>query len=166
MRFLLSLAAIASVVTAENGLAAWLRYAPYPGAAQQISGLPQSIVALNATRESPVFTAGTELREALHQIFNVTLKVDHPPSKSYANSSAIVVGTVAQYEQAYGSITPNPALITDGYWLDTTSSVVKIVGQNERGALYGAFAYLSMVAQGNFCAQGSPDSAGGKLTTV
>jgi alpha-glucuronidase len=151
MHFLLPLAALASVVSAETGLAAWLRYAPYPGAAQHISGLPKSIVSLNATRESPVFTAGTEIREALHQIFNVTVKVDHPPSKSYANSSAVVVGTVAQYEQAFGSITPDQALIADGYWLDTTGSVIKIVGENERGALYGAFAYLSMVAQGNFC---------------
>jgi len=150
MRFFLPLATLLSVAAAETGLAAWLRYAPFPGAASHVGSLPSTVVALNATNSSPVHTAGKEIREALKGVFNMTVKVQHPPEKTYANSSAVVVGTLAEYEAAYGKLASPPELIADGFWLDTTGSVVKIIGQDERGALYGAFEYIQMLAQGNF----------------
>ncbi|KAJ0420518.1 hypothetical protein BJY00DRAFT_312940 [Aspergillus carlsbadensis] len=38
----------------------------------------------------------------------------------------------------------------DGFILSIANSTVQILGESERGALYGAFEYLSMLAQGNF----------------
>ena len=59
------------------------------------------------------------------------------------------MGTVHEYTDLYGSpgaeVTPGK----DGFWLDTTGDDVRILGQDARGALYGAFHYLSMLAQGN-----------------
>ena len=65
-------------------------------------------------------------------------------------SSAIVVGTVAQFKEAFGNSPVKGNLIEDGFWLNVRGNTVQILGQNERGALYGTFEYLSMLAQGNF----------------
>ncbi|KAG0155837.1 hypothetical protein PDIDSM_3010 [Penicillium digitatum] len=43
-----------------------------------------------------------------------------------------------------------PELKEDGFWLNTKGENIYILGQNERGALYGTFEYLSMLSQGNF----------------
>lgn len=150
MRFLLPITALLSVAAAETGLKAWLRYAPFPGCSNHVSSLPTTVVALNATVSSPVHTAGKEIREALAGIFNATIKVQHPPIKDYPSSKAVVVGTVSEYENAYGALASLPELIKDGYWLDTTGANVVVLGENERGALYGAFAYVEMIATGNF----------------
>ncbi len=47
------------LVAADNGLQAWLRYAPVP-----IGGnsLPADLIVLNATKSSPVYSAGLELQ--------------------------------------------------------------------------------------------------------
>jgi alpha-glucuronidase len=62
-----------------------------------------------------------------------------------------VVGTVDQFTKQYGNA---PAvtqdLEQDGFWLSTKDGAVQIIGQNERGALYGAFEYLTLLATGNF----------------
>lgn len=150
MRLLLPIIALLSLAAAETGLKAWLRYAPFPGASSHVSSLPSTVVALNATESSPVHTAGKEIREALAGIFNATVKVQHPPIKNAPSSKAVVIGTVDEYEKAYGALATSPDVIKDGYWLDTTGANVQILGQNERGALYGAFAYIEMLATGNF----------------
>lgn len=62
----------------------------------------------------------------------------------------MVIGTTEQYRKACGSLHGIPELDDDGFWLSTQGDRVRIVGANERGALYGAFEYLSMLAQGDF----------------
>lgn len=105
-------------------------------------------MALNSTESSPVFTAGVELSQGIKGILG---KSDVHVSSQLSNESAsITVGTLDGYQQAGGSLATTPDLIADGFWLDTTGDKVLILGQNERGALYGAFEYLSLVAQGNF----------------
>ncbi|KAI9683283.1 MAG: hypothetical protein M1822_006148 [Bathelium mastoideum] len=132
---------------AENGLNAWLRYAPLPQASSYHSSLPTSIVALNATETSPVYTAGSELQKGIEGIFGKQLTVSHGTSNA---SSAVVVGTVDEYSKSTGSTPQIPQLEEDGFWLSNNAGSVLILGQNERGALYGAFEYLSLLAQGNF----------------
>ncbi|KAH0372088.1 alpha glucuronidase, partial [Aureobasidium melanogenum] len=63
---------------------------------------------------------------------------------------SIIVGTLDAYVATYGNLTQPVDLKEDGYWLSTDNNVVQIIGQNERGALYGTFEYLSMLAQANF----------------
>lgn len=146
IRTVLFLASL-GLAAAETGLDAWLRYAPVPGASSLQSSLPSSIVALNSSSTSPVYIAGLELQKGIQSIFGKNISISQSSS---AASSSIVVGTVDEYTGAYGNLPSSPDLIEDGYWLSVQGSTVQILGQNERGALYGAFKYLSMLAQGNF----------------
>lgn len=133
------------LVAAENGLDGWLRYASLPCNAHCQSKLPANIVALNETKTSPVYVAGTELRDGLKGIYGSDVQITHGSCKK----SSVVVGTVEQYQKACGPLHGIPELDEDGFWLSTQSGSAQIVGANERGALYGAFEYLSMLAQGN-----------------
>ena len=134
-------------VAAENGLNAWLRYAPVPHTASQAHNVPSKIVVLNSTRDSPVNTAGAELQKGIQGILSKRTSIS---TKGCKASSSIVVGTVAEYTKACGNLSQTPDLEGDGFWLSTKGKTIQILGQNERGALYGAFEYLSMLAQGNF----------------
>ncbi|KAJ5146252.1 uncharacterized protein N7515_000816 [Penicillium bovifimosum] len=145
MRALLFLASL-GFVAAENGLDGWLRYAPLPCSGHCHSSLPSSIAVLNATETSPVYVAGTELQNGLKGVYGKHVKVSHTKCKS----SSLVVGTLDQYREHCGPVHGVPELEEDGFWLNTKGKNVQIIGQNEKGALYGTFEYLSMLAQGNF----------------
>lgn len=148
MRSLLFLVT-AGLAAAETGIDAWLRYAPVASA--NVSSLPTNIVSLNASSNGPVYSASVELQKGLAGIFNHSLKVLYPASYQLSETgSSIVVGTVSEYANTFGASPQIPQLGEDGYFLNTTGSAVQILGRNERGALYGAFQYLSMLAQGNF----------------
>lgn len=119
---------------AEDGLAAWLRYAPISNAESLASGIPSTIVTLNTTKSSPVYTAGVELEQGINAIFSKSVQ---SANQLVTNGSSVTVGTLSDYQQAGGSLPTTPDLLADGFWLDTTdASNVLILGQNERGALY------------------------------
>ncbi|KAF1955962.1 alpha-glucuronidase [Byssothecium circinans] len=134
-----------SLVVAEDGQRAWLRYAPVPHA-NMYPNLPSSVIVLNNTETSPVYTARQELQQGFKGIFAKQLSMN---STSKATGT-IIVGTVAEYINVYGDFEEAEDLEEDGFYLSTEDDHVLIVGQNERGALYGAFEYLSRLAQGNF----------------
>ncbi|KAI1173801.1 glycoside hydrolase superfamily [Nemania sp. FL0916] len=133
------------LAAAEDGRDAWLRYARLPCSITGKVEVPTSIVSLNGTKTSPVYTAGQELHKGIKGILGKHLNIADASKKG----SSIVVGTVDAFTKTGGK-TNAPELEDDGFWLDTTGKTVQILGQNERGALYGAFEYLSMLAQGNF----------------
>lgn len=130
---------------AESGIDAWLRYAPIPDAESYHSAIPSNIIALNSSNVSPVYTAGQELQQGISGIFGMDCNVRHETE----DGPSITVGTVAAYAETGGNTHDLPDLVADGFWLSTTGGDVVILGQNERGALYGAFHYLEMLAQGN-----------------
>ncbi|KAJ7339707.1 putative alpha-glucuronidase A [Mycena albidolilacea] len=132
------------LVAAENGRQAWLRYAPLPQGHN--TPLPSSIIALNSSTNSPVNTAGQELQKGIQGIFGKHLSVRNTGKET----SSAVVGTVSQFQKAFGTSPVKDKLEEDGFWLNVKGTTVQILGQTERGALYGAFEYLSMLAQGNF----------------
>lgn len=134
------------LVAAEDGLNAWLRYAPVPNAEQYHNSIPSTIHALNSSEASPVYTAGEELRHGISSMFGSNCEVKH---KGVNGSADLIVGTVDAYSKLGGNIKDLPELIEDGFYLDTTGEQVLILGQNERGAIYGAFEYLSLLGQGN-----------------
>jgi len=136
------------LAAAEDGHRAWLRYAPVPNA-KSYRSLPSSIVALNSTKSSPVYTAGQELHQGIKGILGKQLSIT-ANSTGTTRTSAIIVGTVDAYTKAYGDFDEFEDLEEDGFYVSTEDRNVVIVGQNERGALYGAFEYLSRLAQGNF----------------
>lgn len=131
---------------ADNGLAGWLRYAPLPSSSPSQYTRPSSILVLNSTAGSPVFVAGQELQNGLQSILGEHVEIQH----ENCQPSAVIVGTVAEYSDVCGVTNEVPELVEDGFWLSTKGDSVKILGQNDRGALYGAFEYLSMLAQRNF----------------
>ncbi|EMC99278.1 glycoside hydrolase family 67 protein [Baudoinia panamericana UAMH 10762] len=141
------LSLLTGLAAAESGLNAWLRYAPYAGSVFDQSKVPLHIVALNTSTASPVYVAGQELQTGIDSIFGQQCNVHH---SHWGPSATIVVGTIDEYTSVYGELSSTPELIEDGFWLNTTGNSVQILGQNERGALYGAFEYLSMLAQANF----------------
>ena len=79
-------------------------------------------------------------------MFGSDCEVKH---RSVNGSADLIVGTVDAYSKLSNNTTHIPELIEDGFYLDTTGEQVLILGQNERGAIYGAFEYLSMLGQGN-----------------
>ncbi|KAH8175221.1 glycosyl hydrolase family 67 middle domain-containing protein [Sarocladium implicatum] len=143
MRSLLFFAAI-GLAAAEDGLQAWLRYAPIPHAKCYHKKLPSTVVTLNATKGLPVYTAGEELVDGIESIFGKELSV----SEKSDEDAAITIGTVAAYEESGGDVKDLPDLVDDGFYLDINGPDVLILGSNERGALYGAFKYLARLAQG------------------
>jgi alpha-glucuronidase len=131
-------------LSAENGLDAWLRYAALPSNSHKRYS---RIVALNNMQTSPVYVAGKELQDGIQRILGQKVDVMFAVSET---ESAIIVGTLDSFSSAGGNVEEIPKLKEDGFWLSTKGNTVHILGQNERGALYGAFEYLSMLAQGNF----------------
>lgn len=142
MRCFLFLLLVVRLVTAEDGAYAWLRYAPTPQTNNNHS-IPLSIVALNNSKSSPVYTAGQELQKGIKGIIGKQLSTNGTKK----TSSSIVVGTIDAYKKAYGDFDEADELEEDGFFLSTEGRDVLILGQNQRGALYGAFAYLSRLAQ-------------------
>ncbi|KAI1770186.1 glycoside hydrolase family 67 protein [Hypoxylon cercidicola] len=134
--------ATVGLVAAEDGLNGWLRYARLPCDVVKQAKVPAAIVALNGTESSPVYTAGQELQKGIGGILGQMLDVTHEAIEG----PSIVVGTL----DTFNSSSIVPELEEDGFWLSTKGDTVEIIGQNERGALYGAFEYLSMLAQANF----------------
>lgn len=137
------------LVAAEDGLDGWLRYARLPDSksAAAVGTLPSSVVGLNATENGPISSALSELQKGYQGIFGR----DVTPGKDACAASSIVVATLDQYVAECGDEGVEEAdLSEDGFWLSVKGDSVKILGQNERGALYGAFEYLSLLAQANF----------------
>ncbi|KAE8846735.1 hypothetical protein HRS9122_03642 [Pyrenophora teres f. teres] len=132
-------------VVAKDGSQGWLRYAPIPdGSCAQ--SVPSTLIVLNSTTVSPVYTAGKELQKGVLGITGTQLKLSTTPLDSDA---VIIVGTEDAYFNKYGRLDESEQMETDGFFLSTSPKKVIIVGQNERGALYGAFEYLSQLAQNN-----------------
>ncbi|KAL7928627.1 glycoside hydrolase family 67 protein [Trichoderma chlorosporum] len=147
---LLFLAAIAPV-SAESGIDAWLRYAPLPGSATKghLNSFPNHLVVLNASQNGPLASASSELQKGIKGILGLDLEVSSS-RKSCSAQKTIVVSTLETYQSSCGKLSQKINLKEDGYWLSTKGNSVQIIGQNERGALYGAFQYLSLLGQGDF----------------
>ncbi|PGH14250.1 hypothetical protein AJ80_05990 [Polytolypa hystricis UAMH7299] len=135
------------LVAAEDGLDGWLRYAALPQANRYHHLLPSDIIALNSTKSSPIYTAGIELQDGFNGIFGKKLRISHETRGK--PRSSVLVGTLDAYSNLGRDAGDVPELEADGFWLSIKGRNVQIVGQNERGALYGAFEYLSRLAQGD-----------------
>ncbi|KAK0392267.1 hypothetical protein NLU13_1763 [Sarocladium strictum] len=134
----------------ETGLDAWLRYAPLSETLRSQHKQLSHIVALSDGSADPVSVAGQELQEGIRKILGHSLTVSSRHDGA-SSDSAIVVGTVSAFQKSglSAAVQSLPALEEDGFWLDSgDGNGAHIVGQNERGALYGAFEYLSLLAQG------------------
>ncbi|CAK7218258.1 hypothetical protein SBRCBS47491_003448 [Sporothrix bragantina] len=168
MRFLLGICLIALTATraaAESGIDAWLRYAPLNAPDATVATLsaqaPNHIVVLNATAGSPIITASQELQKAFQGVFNKTIDILYAAdncSSVIGSVKVLIVGTATSFNRLCGnnsssSLVSSSDLVPDGYlWQlpsHDSSLPTLLLGQNERGTLYGTFSYLLELAQGN-----------------
>lgn len=151
--------ATACLCAAEDGLRGWLRYERLPPDLLEQAAVPSRIVALNETEGSPVYTAGLEVQEGLAGILGADVEITRAkhfdPGDAYQSGLGpeVIVGTQDAFPKSYVSDLglETSTLKEDGFFLyrdEGRSGAVVVVGQNERGALYGAFEYLSILAQG------------------
>jgi alpha-glucuronidase len=131
-------------VFAETGADAWLRYARLdPNLARTYRNLPGSTRVLG---NSMVVTAAQqELVKGLRGMLGRTLRAQ----SGEPSETAIVIGTVEQVRRLGYEL---PALEGDAFSLSSGTlqkkNVIVIAGNSDRGALYGTFAFLRKLAQG------------------
>ena len=138
---------LASLVAlhAESGADAWLRYAPLDEAsARQYNTLPAAVATFTAT--PPAQSAQHELLRGVRGMLGRTLRVESGLPKE----PAILLGTLADFHQSAPQLALTADLPLDGYWLTTASSggvtYTVITAANDRGVLYGTFAFLRKIA--------------------
>ena len=133
---------------AESGYDAWLRYAPLDDQAvrRYRDAVPALVVALGT--EAPVQSARGELLRGIRGMLNRNLRAE----TRISGEAAIVIGTLAQLRQSAPQLAPNGTVDVDGFWLRTVRAggtrFIVITGQNDRGVLYGSFAFLRKIALG------------------
>ncbi|EED13363.1 alpha-glucuronidase [Talaromyces stipitatus ATCC 10500] len=138
----------------ENGIDGWLRYAPLSSELASQFKRYGNIIALRNDESSPVRTAAKEIQHGLKRILNQEANIGHDliTGSQVEGPATIVIGTVNSFSHAGGDVSHIAQLKEDGFWLHGDDyDNVQILGQNERGALYGAFAFLMLLAQGKQC---------------
>jgi len=143
---------VCGLAAAETGIDAWLRYAPPGQSRMPTSPLPSRIVALNKTENSPVYTAGRELKLGLKSMFGMDVEVSNDAGIK-GNEDKIFVGTFDSLGDSERHGIDYDNLQPDSFYISNQQDgeyKVLILGYDERGALYGAFEYLSRLARGNY----------------
>jgi alpha-glucuronidase len=129
----------------ENGADAWLRYARLsPAVAEQYLNLPAVVVVLDGSPEGK--SAQTELLRGVHGMLGRTLRLE----TSMPSEPAIIVGTVAEIQKLDTQF--KSVVHGDGYELLSTrlkgQPALAITGETPRAILYGTFALLRKIAEG------------------
>jgi alpha-glucuronidase len=143
---ILLLASASRRLCAETGEDAWLRYAPLAQAdAAKYQSLPASVTVL--ADSSVLTTAQSELIRGVKGMLGRTLRAENgAPSES-----AFVLGTLDEIHAAAPSLALYANPNGDGFLLTTGRihglACTIIAGADERGVLYGVFAFLSKIAR-------------------
>ncbi len=146
MRVLCFVLLLPALASAETGEAAWLRYAPLAGnaARRDESALPRTLVALGDA--APILKARDEIVLGVRGMLGRELTI----AAQVPAGGAIVVGTLARVRDALPQLDLRDGIGPDGFRLKTAlhngARVIVIAGESERGALYGAFAWLRRIA--------------------
>lgn len=150
---------LGSLVHAQSGAdEAWLRHDELPG--PETRGLPQMIAAVG--RGEVLRAAATELAQALGRS-----APGGGPAATLPDQDAFVLGTWNDVRPLFPGLRTRPDISGDGFWLKTVSRAGSrplagtedsppggqrkywlVVGADERGVLYGTFALLARIAQG------------------
>src|SRR5260370_19695036 len=123
---------LAATLHAETGYNAWLRYAP-------VAATPEALPAVvTMAGESPVIaSARQELIRGVRGMTGMTLRIE----SGTPNEPAIMLGTLIDLH-----LTAN--IKEDGFWLKTSGRNIVITAPNDRGVLYGTFAFLRKLGIG------------------
>jgi alpha-glucuronidase len=128
MKALAAFLLLSVAVRAETGEEAWLRYRPQPSSKRHTA-----VIQLDK---------GPEADSARKEV-----------SRALGFSESIALGTIEEFKRAYPEITLPTDLRDDGYCLKTTKAKGKnlfvIASPSSRGVLYGAFAFVRHLVQGD-----------------
>ena len=144
------LAAVLAVccANAETGREAWLRHAPLSAAAKEkYEGIPNKIFILDRTPLT--LSAGQELVRGLSAMLGRNFSI----STVLFGFPGFEICTARTWNQRSRGPRQLKALRENGYWLKSTrvegmGLLFSIVGESDRGALYGAFALLNKISRG------------------
>jgi alpha-glucuronidase len=131
---------------AETGQKAWLRYAPIdPAASAKYSSVPRLIMRVG---DSPALaSAEQELTRGLRGL----LDGEFHTATSVTDGPVILMGTLDSLRKVVKDSISPPSLPPDGYWLSEAklggATCFIITAPNDRGILYGVFAFLSKIAR-------------------
>ena len=125
---------------------AWLRYARLDATASKAyEKLPATFVLLG--KSVVLDNAQRQLDAGLEKMLGRGLK-----STDDIEGPAIVLGAIQDFHGIAPSIQPPRPLEEDGYWITAArirdSDCLVITASNDRGVLYGVFAFLSKIARG------------------
>ncbi len=139
MKFLLLALSLSLYLHAETGIDAWLRYQRMP----QPPNLPATVVALDS---SEVETSAQ--KEIIRGIQGISGRTNRA-STILVDEDSIVLATTQQIRKTFPAIKPPAGLIPDAFWLKSFTHsghrVILITALNDRGVLYGAFAFLRLI---------------------
>jgi len=126
----------ATALRADTGREAWLAYKPSP--------VPENLPAMVLLAgNSPVeITARDELIRGIRAMLNRTERIEH----RIPTESSIVLGTASEIQQLLPGIRLPEWLGEDSFCLKSAAGNLVIAGGNDRGALYGTFAFLRRIA--------------------
>jgi alpha-glucuronidase len=135
-----------SPLRAETGADGWLRYAPLARApASRYDTLPDVVISLG--NSEVLNSAQGELVRGITSMLGKRLRVEGNVSAE----NAFILGTLKDVRGRFRELDAPRPLGTDGFWLRTLKYGGKkywlIIGGGDRGVLYGAFAFLSRIAQ-------------------
>jgi len=136
----------ASSLRAETGAQGWLRYAPIVGdAASRRDAIPDAIISLG--NSEVLNSAKGELVRGIGSMLGKRLRAE----KSVSAENAFVLGTLEDVRGHFREVESSRPLGPDGFWLRSVrhggKKYLLIIGGNDRGVLYGTFAFLSRIAQ-------------------
>ena len=135
-----------AILQAESSESAWLRYAPLPSdQAKQFADLPPNVVVLG--HSDLLENARRELVRGVGAMLGRNLEIQ----SAVSTTNSIIVGTTGSLRNAIPELTV-PELHEDGFWLANRKigqqEDIIIAGGNDRGVLYGVFAFLNRIALG------------------
>jgi alpha-glucuronidase len=132
---------------AEDGHAAWLRYAPLDKrAADKYSFLPDNVMVVGHSMVTA--SAEQELRAGLQGMLGKTVGT----GAQNRSQPAIVIGALGDLQKAFPGLKAPGAVGDEGFWLARRkiagTEYFLIAGGGDRGTLYGTFSFLSRIARG------------------
>ena len=138
----------ATVLNAETGSDAWLRYARLAANANRLvrEEIPAVVASLDDSGLAQ--NARSEFVRGVRGMTGRTLRIE----AGLPAEGAVVLGTLSAIRRSAPSLPVAGSLEPDGYWLKTASlggaRYTIVAGGNERGVLYGTFALLRKIALG------------------
>src|SRR5580700_3649271 len=137
-------------LNAETGASAWLRYDALSETAmrQYRSAVPAVVTTYGNTPVLMLASAQRELIRGVRGMLGRTLRVE----TQLPAEGAIVLGTLAEIRQSAPQLHLDAQIGPDGFWLTTVKvggvTHTVIAGADDRGVLYGVFAYLRRIGNG------------------